>query len=277
MAYDDFEESVDLGRPFFLYKLDDGVTVQRMTTLTVDKSADPEATGTDQTWTASPVAHSEIRETGNIEKNDLNLTLPISDTIAKTYLSAKGNTTFLTVWRSHLDDPDEEYQVVAKERIVSGEPKGNTIVIKTESIFTSARFGGRRSRFQKSCRHALYFKGCNLNRADFETAATVSAIDGNTLTISEAADQVDGYYKSGIVNYGGLFGWIADHTGDQVTLTFPIVGLADDVTTNGSASVKIAPGCDRSLTTCIAKFDNGDNHGGYKWMPELNPYSTSVV
>lgn len=277
MAYDDFEGSDDDGRPFFLYKLDDGVTVQRMTTLPDDKSADPEATGTDQIWTKSPVAHSEIRETGNIEKNDLELTLPISDVVARSYLPARGLTTFLTVWRSHLNDPDEEYRVFAKERVVSAEPKDSTIVIKTESIFTSARFGGRRSRFQKPCRHALYFTGCNLNRADFETDATVSAVDGNTLTIAEAADQVDGYYKSGMVNYGGLFGWVSDHAGDQVTLSFPIVGLADAVTADGSASVKIAPGCDRALSTCIDKFDNRDNHGGYKWLPEINPYSQSVI
>lgn len=277
MAYDDFEESDDDGRPFFLYKLDDGVTAQRMTTLPVDKSADPEATGTAQIWAASPVAHSEIRETGNIEKNDLELTLPISDVIARAFLPARGLTTFLTVWRSHLNDPDQEYRVVAKARVVSAEPKGNTIVVKTESIFTSARFGGRRSRFQKPCRHSLYFTGCNLNRADFATAASVTVVDGNTLTITEAASQVAGYYKSGIVDFGGLLGWVTDHSGDQITLAFPIVGLADVVVAVGSAAVTIAPGCDRSLSTCINKFNNGINHGGYKWMPELNPYSTSVV
>ncbi|TGV29281.1 hypothetical protein, partial [Mesorhizobium sp. M8A.F.Ca.ET.142.01.1.1] len=76
MSYDTPESSVDQGQPYFLYLLDNGVSPVRLTSDAAKILADPEGIGSDQTWLPSPIAHADIEQTGNIEKNSVELTFP---------------------------------------------------------------------------------------------------------------------------------------------------------------------------------------------------------
>jgi uncharacterized phage protein (TIGR02218 family) len=272
MSYDTPESSVDQGQPYFLYLLDNGVTPVRLT-------SDPVTlTRMGEDWLPSSIAHADIEQTGNIEKNSVELTFPLSDTYAKTLLTPASEVTTVTVWRGHHTDLSEELRSVWKGRIVDAKSAKQNIKISVESVFTSMRRPGCRARYQRTCRHALYFPaGCNLNIADFEVAATVTVANGLVLTIPAAASQPDGYYKAGVVDFDGLFGWIGDHTGGTITLIGIIDGLADYVTAHGSAPVSIAPGCDLSETTCANKFSNSLNYGGFKNMSDNNPFSQSIT
>jgi len=35
-------------------------------------------------------------------------------------------------------------------------------------------------------------------------------------------------------------------------------------------------GCDHSVSTCAARFDNLANYGGFPFIPTKNPFSTGV-
>jgi len=168
-------------------------------------------------------------------------------------------------------------RVFWKGRVVEAKSQPQTIVVSVESIFTSLKRPGCRARAQRPCRHAVYFTGCNLNRALFQSAGTVSAVDGLVLTIAEAALAPAGDFKAGIVDWGGLLGWVRAHSGSQVTLTAPIPGLADAVAADGSAAVTLAPGCDQSNSRCHNRFGNILNNGGFNWMTSKNPFSSSIV
>jgi uncharacterized phage protein (TIGR02218 family) len=181
------------------------------------------------------------------------------------------------MYRGHHTDLSDELRVIWKGRVVGAKSGKQTIKATIESIFTSLRRTGCRVRYQRTCRHALYFDGCNLNIDDFKTAATVTAITGNVLTVPLADDEQDGFYKSGIVIFDGLYGWISNHTGSALTVILPVPGLADYVTANGSASVFIAPGCDLARATCETKFNNEENFGGFPYMPDNNPFSQSII
>ncbi|WP_210236335.1 hypothetical protein, partial [Mesorhizobium sp. M2D.F.Ca.ET.232.01.1.1] len=152
------------------------------------------------------------------------------------------------------------------------------IKVSVESVFTSMRRPGCRARYQRTCRHALYFPGCNIDVDDFKVAGTVTAVSGLALTVAEAALQTDQYYKAGLVIFNDLFGWIGDHIGSTLTLIGAIDGLAEYVTAHGSASVFIAPGCDLSTgPNGCAKFSNFLNMGGFEFMSDNNPFSQSIT
>ncbi|TGT72902.1 DUF2163 domain-containing protein [bacterium M00.F.Ca.ET.159.01.1.1] len=277
MSYDTPESSVDQGQPYFLYLLDNGVSPVRLTSDAAKILADPEGIGSDQTWLPSPIAHADIEQTGNIEKNSVELTFPLSDVYAKTLLSPASEVTTVTVWRGHHTDLSGELRSVWKGRVVDAKSAKQNIKVSVESVFTSMRRPGCRARYQRTCRHALYFPGCNLRVEDFEVSASVTAASGLTLTIPAAASQSDGYYKAGLVIFDGLYGWIGDHTGGTITLIGIIDGLSEYVAAHGSAPVFIAPGCDLSESTCANKFSNFLNYGGFKNMSDNNPFSQSIT
>lgn len=272
MSYATPEASADDGQPYFLYLLDNGVTPVRLT-------SDPdELVRMDETWVPSPIQHADIEQTGNIERNSVDLTFPLSDAYARTLLIPASEVTTVTIWRGHRTDLANELRVVWKGRVVNAKSAKQNIIVSVESVYTSLRRPGCRARYQRTCRWSLYFPGCNTNVDDFKVAATVTAADGVTLTIPEAAAQADGYYKAGLVIYGGLYGWIGDHSGSTVRLTGGVVnGLNEAVAADGSASVFIAPGCDLSEETCAARFNNFLNYGGFKNMSDNNPFSQSIT
>ena len=276
MTYDTSEVSVDSGEPYFIYLFDNGVgDLTRLTSEPVT------LTRLGETWLPSSISHSEIEKTGNIEKQEFKLVFPLSDIFARTFLATSNNITTFTAWRGHRNDVSEELKVYYKGRVVGAHDRTRTIEVKIESIFTSMRRPGLRARWQRPCRWVLYRDGCNLTRSDFEVASTVTAIVGFVLTVPEAAGAISapvdaGDYIGGIVNFGGQLGFVENHVGDQVTLTSSILGLADEVSAEGSAAILISPGCNLSLARCTDRFANDINHGGFPYLPSKNPFDVRI-
>ena len=133
MSYLDFETSVDKGRPYFLYLFDNGVTQTRLTSDPDDVSADPEATGANQTWTATKgLKHSNIKQNGNIKQATVDVTFPRSNTFAQSLRPAMAQVMNVTIWRGHHSDPDQEHRVQWKGRIVGSKSTGTTIPVSVD-------------------------------------------------------------------------------------------------------------------------------------------------
>ena len=58
--------------------------------------------------------------------------------------------------------------------------------------------------------------------------------------------------------------YIIKHTGDTLDLFVPI---QNDL----SSPILLLAGCDKSLDTCLNKFDNISRYGGFPYIPEINP------
>ncbi len=268
MSYDTPEGSVANGQPYFLYLFDNGIDPARLT-------SDPAPlVRMDETFKISPIRHSELEQTGSIEKSSVDFTFPISDPFARSLLPSATAITTVTIWRGHHTDLTDELRVVWRGRIVGSKSTRQSIALSGESVFTSLRRPGCRARYQRTCRHALYFDGCNLDKADFEVAATITAMDGLILTIPVADAADDGEYKAGMLEFEGAFGFFSSHVGEICTLLNPLPGLEDATL---PITVKIYPGCDLSLTRCNDRFDNVLNNGGFNDMPDENPFSISIV
>ncbi|MFA7177487.1 MAG: phage BR0599 family protein [Smithellaceae bacterium] len=122
-------------------------------------------------------------------------------------------------------------------------------------------------RLQPLCNASLFDDECGLTAADYQTDGTIVAANetGTVLTADEFALEDDGYFELGHVLINGHRRMITQHIGTSVTLRYPI-----PVPDAGDA-FSAWPGCNGAISTCLAKFNNKDNHRGYPDMPLDNP------
>ncbi|MEX0368802.1 MAG: phage BR0599 family protein [Ruegeria sp.] len=282
MTYDQLETSTAEGRPLFLYRFAEGSETWRFTNRATDWVV-PGGTLADEpgdtTWTASALSHGSVIQSGDPRRTDLGLAFPLSDPFARRYLGPRGSAvTTLTVFRGHEQVLDE---LVAhwKGRIVSAWVEGVRITLQAESLFTAMRRQGVRARYQRLCRHVLYAGGCRLDIADFLVSGTATARSGLQITVPEAAAQPDGWYRGGVLRHAGVPGFIIGHVGTTLTLAGRMPALKAEIDDPGvTASVELAPGCDLRRETCVTRFNNLLNFGGFPDIPGRNPFGgTSII
>jgi uncharacterized phage protein (TIGR02218 family) len=272
MPYDVQEFSIKDGRPYFLYQFARGAVVTRL-------AAHPVALSVGGfTWQPSPIAHDILEQGGNVERSELELVLPLSDSFAITLLSPQTQVMTVTIFRGHFSDVSAELRQYWKGRVVGARSSGTTVTVKTENVFTSLRRPGCRVRVQRTCRHDLYGHGCNLNRLDWDIDASITAISGLNLTVPAAGGYADGKFRAGMIEWNTVFGYIQAHSGSTLQLITDMPGL-DDALAGGAQACKIYPGCDRSLDGAFGctSFNNHLNFGGFRWIPTQNPFTTSFV
>lgn len=281
MTYTSVETSPAEGRPYFLYQFVEGDQVWRFTSrATTWISAG--SGGTSITWEPAAVAHGDVVQTSEVERGVLELTWPLSHLFARRFLAPMGNMPVtLTIFRGHEQVLGE---TVAhwKGRVVGAEVEGARILLNCESIFSTLRRAGVRAKYQRLCRHALYGRGCGLDIAAHWQTGTVSAIaaGGAVVTVPEAADHPDGWYRGGVLRFGMQLGFVIGHVGAALSLSRPMPALTAALTTPEIDAetgdplpllVDIAPGCDLRATTCAQKFGNLLNLGGFPEIPGRNP------
>lgn len=279
MSYQTREASVQDGAPIFLYEFVQGEQTWRYT------SAAAVFAWGGHDWTPSALSHSEVSQSNEMAKDGISLKFPRTDAFASQFLGyAPDLVTSVTLRRGHADDG--EFVVYWRGRVAGSKSSGATISVDCESIFTSLRRSGLRARFQKTCRHALYGRGCNLDPEDFAVAALITAVSATTITVPDAALQPNGWYLGGMARAeDGSLRLISGHVGSQLTLSRPILFLSDTPTGYGNnygnfyggMLVLIYPGCDRLRSTCDAKFNNLDNNGSFPWIPSKNPFGGSSI
>jgi len=251
------------GEPYFLYTFTKGSTINRFTS----HYSDVEYSG--NTYTASPIRHQGINQSGEVERVTIEVTFPKSSSFASTFFTPNySNVQTLTILRRHHDEASG-FEVMWKGRVISYEARDDEVVLSCESIQTAIRGGGLRGKFHRTCRHSLYDDNCGLDINSFYTSATVDSIDGFDVTVSVASgdEQDNNYYRGGVMEKDGEFSFIRQDVGNVLTLQYLIEGLTAGDTVN------IAPGCNLSLSTCKDKFSNELNFGGFPYIPNKNPFT----
>ena len=116
------------------------------------------------------------------------------------------------------------------------------------------------------------------------TVGHIEAIEKNVLTVSEAAyhpivtisglwaPNVNSIFTGGyIVTGNGLKKMIVNHTDNKLTLLTTMQGL-----TVGE-EIQMCEGCDHTFDTCRFRFQNGENYGGFDYIPKINPFGSTTV
>lgn len=283
MSYRDQENSAMSGNPFYLYEFK---TVDQSWHYT-DLPSDMQFNG--DTYESFPVSHTDIKQSNEISKNSVTVKIPKKGKFADMFVGwSPDKVITLTIRRGHFGSNDDPL-VYWKGRIASQTLKNITIELTCESIFTSMRRPGLRARYQRNCRHAIYSKGCGVKKADFAVSVFIKAASGTDVTVDNVNSMPDGWFNGGIIEFpDNSFRMILSHVGNQLKVTrtsrFALESIRDSgygknygQFYGGGVSAILYPGCDRTLSTCINKFDNVLNQGGFKWIPAKNPMGGSSI
>lgn len=226
-------------------------------------------------YTAVPIERSRIIQNQALSRNVINITVARDDPVVEQYVSKPPSRVVdLTIRRFHRLDPDDEVIVYWRGRVINVEFKGDNGILVCEPLITAMRRPSLRRLYQTICPHVLYRTACGVNEVTFRVNAVVSGFSGLIVSAPQYALQADNYYAGGLVRItkDGLpiSRSILAHTGTNIELDLVIPGLAVGDT------LQSIPGCDRRLTTCINKFNNVLNFGGFPYIPDKNPMGGGV-
>ena len=255
-----------------LYRFVEGASAFIYTVTSADVAADYLG----ETYEPVSIGRDEVESKGEMARDNIKVSLSLQNPVArKWFLSSLDFPLTLTIFSQTKDETETEW----KGRLASVSPKKSVLEFTFESVFTSMRRMGLRQRYQVNCPHALYGRGCNLNKDDFDTAATVTNVTNAVVTVPAAAGFADGYFSSGIFedNEGNLR-FILSHVGSQLTLIRPMNDLINYAGANGyPIACRIFPGCNRTVEICNSRFDNLNHYGGFPFIPGKNPFGGSSI
>lgn len=283
MTYNAREDSVQSGSPVFLFQFVQGVLSWRYTSTAFPVNA------LGFTWTPTHLAPGNTSQSGDMTKDTMSLKFARDQEFARTFLGyTPDQVTTVTIYRGHINDPDGQFIAYWKGRVASFKATGDQVSIECEPIFTSLRRPGLRARWQRSCRFALYHRGCGLDPEQFGVDGMCTAVDGVKIVVPEAATQPDGWFTGGMLKSpDGVLRYIVRHSGQNLELIRPVDSLTKAVAGGGygmaygewygGPGVRLYPGCDHSRGTCKDKFNNLDNYGGFPWIPSKNPFGGSSI
>lgn len=276
MTYSAKETSAYGGNPVYLYRFTRGGLnfdfCSLAETLIVSTPAG--------TFVASSIDHGKIGVGQPINKDNVQIIFSLSDDFASLLLkrSTQFAPTTVTIWRGHLDDTANEFRVVFKGKVRAAGPRNDTqIVLSCSGLYSSFKLPGLGGSVHHSCRHALYFGGCRLDKSLFEDVGTVTAIDDNVLTITEAALEADEFYTSGTLEFLGSQTYITGHIGSLITVRYVSSVMSLFFQSGTTPIVTLARGCDHSVDTCVSKFNNVLNFGGFPYIPDNDPFNDGSI
>lgn len=237
-----------------------------------------------------PISDEGIKLSGEALSTDFQVTLPITEDFCSTFRNegtVPSDTVFLRVRRVHaadISDIDSAVPTVTDGRLVwVGTVNGITQLddirarVTCAMLAASFRRGGLRYGYQRNCPHVLYAPlTCKKNRNDFKITGSVSAISGNQVQSAVFGTVPDGWLSGGFIEYDLASGiverrMILSHAGTTVIL----LGFAPELV--AGSLVSAFAGCDRTVDTCVNKFDNLANMGGFPHTPGRNPFDGQPV
>lgn len=239
-------------------------------------SGDELVTYLGEDYAPTSIGRSRIESRNELSRANLDIDVSLTNPAAVRWLSDNGeNIVSLTIFER---DTAGAFTTAWKGRLAAVIPGMENIALKFESIFTSLRRPGLRSRYQRSCRHALYGRGCTLDAEDFAVVGECTALAGTVVTVTEAALQPDGYYIGGMLRSpDGVLSYIINHTGTTIVLQRTSFSLTTAAGLGFPFNVNLYPGCDHSRATCNSKFSNLLNYGGFDFIPQKNPMGGSSI
>lgn len=230
-----------------------------------------------ETYVARSIGRSQAQSKNELSRANIDISMALDNPLAQRHLASPVDSVVtLTIFQQ----TEVGTNVFWKGRLSSVKATNKAVTLTFESIFTSLRRPGLRARYQKSCRHALYAKGCNV---DPELHAVVGYIDnvaGNQVTVPGLDAYPPGRFRGGMIRApDGVVRFITDHSGNTVTLSRPFQTLIDLFITNGPGvvEVKVYPGCRHNMEDCDTIFGNLPNYGGFPWIPNKNPMGGSSI
>lgn len=206
--------------------------------------------------------------------SDLELTLPYDIQLVQDYAYEKvPPELLLTIYRYHEGtNPATDWVPYWKGEVASFLINGHFCTIRVPSIFSIVMSGEiPRVYHHRQCNHVLYDARCGVASASWKQSTTIVSVDNNVIEVAD-----DGF-ADGVLVGGELVipskserRLINSNVSDIVTVNFPFYDA------EAGDTVDLYAGCDHTFSTCVSKFSNGDNFGGFPFMPGDNPFESEL-
>ena len=268
-----------MSKPKELYRFIEGSNVWTVT------SADAAEVYNSETYSPVTIGRNEAESKNELSRANIEISVDLDNEMGRRWLKTViDEVVTLTIFSKD----GAEVSVVWKGRLASIKPDMTAITLVFESIFTSLRRPGLRAKYQRTCPHVLYGRGCFLNKDDWAITGAVTSVNETVVVMPVAASYPVGYFTAGMIEApDGTLRFITNHSGDTLTLIRVLDPLTEAFNNAGyglsygeyfgGISARIFPGCDRRKETCSGKFGNINNMGGFPFIPIKNPFGGSSI
>jgi len=280
MSFSDQETSVESGAPIELY------TITGSDTFYYTSSAEPYVR---DGITYEPVAMKRTAPTVSLKESSGNISIkfPFNNPFAARYLGGvPPSPDRLTIQQVHLGDPTAELNPLWSGSVSSVKFAGTEATVSLAGMMNVLATQVPTQTFSWMCDHNLFNNQCRVNEATFTFDFTVISIssDGVTVTLKDEGDaqaRIDadvaffngGTFLTGVdgsQRMGVKFEPTSSTNEYTLVLLVPISGLA------AGQAITFTAGCDKSIDTCVARFNNAENYGGFPYVPTLNPFTADA-
>lgn len=272
MTFDAFETSVEDGNIIELYQFTQGPVVTRLTNFSED------VVYAGSSWTTTQITREDIAKAIESSVNELKIFMPITQPIAASFIpNVPGKQIDIVIYRAHFTDPLEQLLVVYEGFLAQAEFDGDLLATITVQPFTNVfKRTGPRFVYSSLCNNVLYDAGCKVVKGANKHTDLVSGQDltARTITVNGLSGMGAGWAVGGFAAFpaGGNDDqrMIVEQAGDTVTL---LSNFSEDILT---FQIDVFAGCAHDINTCLVKFNNVINFGGFPYVPLKNPFNTTI-
>lgn len=270
MSFDESERSNFEGNTIALYEFSTGSKVWRYCT----DAQNFVMSGV--TYLGVAASDGGSTQSGDAQNDDMVITLPRNADFCRLFIGTPpSEEIWATVRRVQRGDTEAPIHWIGT--VASAKDIGFTKVEFTCRMLTASfNRNGLRLAWGRQCPHALYDRNCQVNKATYAVTLQVESLTGNTVR-SAALSTLSSSYLS-----NGFFEWeiepgltdrrpIETHTGS----VFSVLGITDGLEVGDW--ITVYPGCNRTTSHCVDKFNNLSNYGGVPALPGKSPFDGDPV
>ncbi len=264
MAFVTIETSLASAAPIELYKFTGNYNTYRFT------SYNQEITNAEGTYLKETIQRNGVEKGTSDDDVWMEIQLPFNNPMVTEYVfSQSPPSLYMELWRVHPDDLDDSL-LMWQGQILSWSVSGKVAKMKIPALLTSVVESPIPAvKYQAPCNNILYDDRCQVVASpSFEDLTlTVISIDGNEIELSSSPFADDACNGGEMVNASGSERRMIT---DNVGVAFTVATAFSNLTV--SDTITIRQGCDHSFATCVSKFSNGRNFGGFPLVPDRNPF-----
>lgn len=274
MTFGNFESSRDKALPVTLYLVQYGNGPNDYFAYTDHREA---IVYQGHTYEPVAIGRAAVKASGSLEQNQFTVDIAPNAPLAEFMADRIPDTDVrLTVRAGHLDDPDGQFLLVWKGRIVGTKRKDTTVELGCESLLSSLRRPALVRQYQRSCGWTHYEPHCNAPRRVRASVAPV-VIGQNVVVVSGNwnGSLAPGKFKGGYVSWDGVrAGSVYSRTILDVTphaRGHSLLLQGDTFGVSASTILRLFAGCNRLQDDCKNIHNNILNFGGQPHIPTENP------
>jgi uncharacterized phage protein (TIGR02218 family) len=266
MSYLVRDQSEYSGEPIELYEFTSGETIYRYT------NGDEDIVYNTYTYSAIPIERSAPVQSKESAQSKIRINMPRDSSVPQIFVNiSPSNTVWVTILRYHRNDSEVITYWQGRVRGVVWtlskcelECEPQDAMLKRMALWRT---------YQNVCNHALYSAQCGVQANANKFPVVIGTVSDTTITSSDLSAITSGWLTAGFIKRrtpDAQQRFISSHSGNTITILQAFDGLQVGET------VDVFAGCLRDYGTCRTKFNNGDNYGGFPYVPTRNPFTNEL-